>query len=110
MSELVCTDATGAGNFQGLCGFACNWGTYCPWEACVCRGLGTVPGTEPWLIIRMATHLSASTSPTRVSARTTARTATARPRPALQSRRRCRRRPFLPSSRWSARAARARAT
>lgn len=47
MSKLVCTDATGAGNFQGLCSYACQWGTYCPWEACVCRGLGTVPGTEP---------------------------------------------------------------
>ena len=43
----MCTNGTGANNFKGLCNFACKYGVYCPWEACVCLQLGTLPGDEP---------------------------------------------------------------
>lgn len=45
LSDQKCINGTGAGNFQGLCEFACAYG-YCPRGACLCTKMGkqrTVP-------------------------------------------------------------------
>ncbi|KAL6872703.1 hypothetical protein J3F83DRAFT_580668 [Trichoderma novae-zelandiae] len=47
LKDMVCINGTGANNFAGLCSFACQFGVYCPPQACVCLELGSVPGTEP---------------------------------------------------------------
>lgn len=40
MDDKVCVSGTGAYNFAGLCGFACELG-YCPLGACLCKAMGT---------------------------------------------------------------------
>jgi hypothetical protein len=42
----VCVGGTGAGNYAGLCGFACNYG-YCPPGPCTCTKSGTPVPTPP---------------------------------------------------------------
>ncbi|KAL2018590.1 hypothetical protein VTK56DRAFT_560 [Thermocarpiscus australiensis] len=43
----VCIRSTGAGDFAGLCSYACSLG-YCPIGACLCQAIGTQKTKPPY--------------------------------------------------------------